>query len=240
MKRPLAKIIPLLMRGMAPGAAVASGLLSPLALGASGDLDPAFADVGRLGPITNLDGPAWSVQSLDGDEILFAGGNLEVTCVDYCYYNEAYLDATNFLGLLTDTGSPDLNFAAAELAHTQVFDVALQPDGKVVAVGHTIIENRPTLTVFRLTREGALDSTFGDGGIFRLPASQGTEHKGTSVVLDPDGRIVVAGPRTDNTTGGELIVLRLLENGVLDDSFGTSGILAGPSSAFLDSAIHIL
>jgi hypothetical protein len=51
MNNTLAKMIPLLARGIAPTAALASGLMSPLALGASGDLDPTFADMGRLGPL---------------------------------------------------------------------------------------------------------------------------------------------------------------------------------------------
>lgn len=82
MKKAIPKTIPLLARGATPGAAVASSLLSPLALGASGDLDPSFADVGRLA-LPDLSGPLWSIEPQD-DEAVFAGGLL---CTGwYCYY----------------------------------------------------------------------------------------------------------------------------------------------------------
>jgi uncharacterized delta-60 repeat protein len=97
------------------------------------------------------------------------------------------------------------------------------------------------LTLFQLTGTGALDTSFGSAGIFKLPASKTEGHQATSVVLDPDGRIVVAGPRAGpDATPGAMIVVRLLANGVLDDTFGVSGIFVGPPSDFGDSAIHIL
>lgn len=239
MKTPIAKMIPLLARGVAPTAAVVSGLLSPLALGATGDLDPAFADVGRIGPLSDFAGPAWSILAAqDDDEIIFAGGDSEVGCDSddfYCYYYNYYeSDASNFLGRLSDTGSIDLSFAAARLENTEVFDVALQPDGKVVAVGRTVQDDRSTLTVFRLEREGSLDPTFGESGIIHFTTGQAMELKGSSVALDPDGGIVVAGSK-DN----ELIVLRLLATGALDNAFGVSGLFIGPANDF-GSRTHVL
>jgi len=240
MNKQIAKLIPLLARGVLPSAAVASGLLSPLALGAPGDLDPFFGNVGRLGPIVDLNGPAWSLEALDSDGILLAGGDAEFLCDSDEFYHCAYygydgLEATNFVTSVSGAGSIDLTFHEATLAHIQVFDVVLQPDGKVVAVGRRVSRTSTTdqqLVVFRLERGGPLDGTFGNGGIVEL-GSAGTamvRHIGTSVVLDPDGRIVIAGSR-DN----DLIVLRLLADGSFDNSFGTSGIFVGigitPSSA---------
>ena len=46
-----------------------------VALGASGDLDPEFADVGRLGPIPEFKGPAWSLEALDDESLLMGGGD---------------------------------------------------------------------------------------------------------------------------------------------------------------------
>jgi uncharacterized delta-60 repeat protein len=236
-KRPLAELIPLLAKGLAPSAAIASGLLAPLAMGASGDLDPAFGDVGRVGPIIDFDGPAWSLQATNDDEIILAGGDFDVCSGYYCYYGEDY-EATNFVSRLSETGSFDLSFDAAPLARTQVLDVVLQPDGKVVAVGRRVGSRSPTsqLIIFRLEREGPLDSTFGAQGIVELSiADHGLHHVATSVVLDPDGRIVVAGSREN-----ELIVVRLSADGSFDDSFGVSGVFVGPENFFLDVGAHVL
>src|SRR6185312_16036461 len=51
-RKPLARLIPLLARAaVLSAAAIASALFAPPSLAAPGDLDPAFAEVGRLGPL---------------------------------------------------------------------------------------------------------------------------------------------------------------------------------------------
>ena len=222
MKKQTAKLIPLIATRIAPTAAVTSALLSPLALSAPGDLDPGFGDVGRLGPILN--GRAWSLEPLEDGTMLLAGGD-KFSYYDFYYYYEPV--TTNFVSLLSDTGSIDPGFTAATLADTQVFDVIRQPDGQVVAVGRKVTtETTSQLIIFRLRSDGPFDTTFGDGGVFELSvAEHGDRHIGTSIVLDPDGRIVVAGSRDD-----QVIVVRLLPDGSFDDSFGTSGVFAGPDT----------
>ena len=242
MKTPLAQLIPLLARGLAPTAAIASGLLSLQALGAQGDLDPTFGDVGRVGPMIDFDGPAWSLLPQDDNEILFAGGDFDATCVgSLCdfgfdvHFNHFIFDASGFVGELSSSGLLDMRSDGGVLLNTQVLDVVKQPDGKVIAVGRTAISDgrrqtpdTSTLTVFRLSRDGSLDPTFGVAGVFRLATSQDDYHMGTSVALGPDGSIVVAGVRLP---GQEPIVLRLLETGALDNAFGVSGVFIGGNSA---------
>jgi hypothetical protein len=74
-------------------AALASGLLCPLALGAPGDLDPSFGDVGRTELMVDFAGPAWSVEPVDEGQIIFAGGD-DFTCY-YDYYC-GYVDTPSF------------------------------------------------------------------------------------------------------------------------------------------------
>jgi uncharacterized delta-60 repeat protein len=229
MKKPLATLIPLLARGLAPAAAVTTGLMSPLAIGASGDLDPTFADVGRT---TNFDfgGPAWSLEAVSDDEVMFAGGD---ECAGwYCgyYYDLAY----EFVGRMDGSGAVDASFAAERLEDVKVFDVAVQPDGKVVAVGATVENNlnRWAATIFRLERDGPLDPTFGDGGIVRLVS--GLRNAASAVTLDPDGRIVVGGSENN-----QLMVLRLNPDGSVDNSFGSAGYFRGPPAVAI-RRLHIL
>jgi len=207
---------------LAPAAAVTTALLAPTTYGAAGDLDPSFGDLGRLGPILN--GPAWSIEMQDDGSILLGGGD------SYYYYGYYYWggwETTNFVNLLSDTGVLDPAFVSGDLGNAQIFGVARQPDGAVVAVGRAVVNNNADsrLIVFRLLADGSLDPDFGDNGQYH-PTIQdfGQSHEATSVVLDDDGRIVVAGMRV-----GNLIVLRLLPDGTLDDSFGSSGVFAGPA-----------
>ena len=166
-------------------------------------------------------GTAWSVQPLDNDASIFAGGR---ESHDY-FYSRDYIDE-GFEGRLGGAGSLESRFQHIP-ASTEVRDVALQSDGKAVAVGRTLrghTRNSASLMVFRVQPDGTLDSTFGDAGIVRVSQGEGAQ----SVTLDPDGHIVVAGTQHD----GALMVVRLLATGDLDTTFGTDGIFIGPASDF--------
>ena len=196
------------IRIVAPTAALATGLVTPLALGGPGDLDPAFGRLGRVSDLPNLDGPAWSLDTRDGD-ILFGGVE------DYCYY---YCDYTGFTSRLDPDGGLDAAFAAAKLDQTDVRDVAMLPDGKAIAVGTDRKSSPDVMVVFRLNADGTLDKGFGTEGVARIPAPAGVHAYGSSLALEPDGRITVAGLQ-----GGKLALARLLPAGELDTSFGTGG-----------------
>ena len=202
--------------GIASAAAVAAtGLLGPAALAAPGDLDPTFADVGRWsGP--NLDGSLWSLDVQDDNATLFAGTD------EYCgYYDSCSL--ADFTGRLLASGTLDTGFAAAALDGTAVYDTALQSDGKVVGVGFLRQPGTSQkLQVFRLLPNGTLDSSFGLGGLALVVDPNTSDTTGRSVIVEPDGRIVIAGER-----GADLLVVRLLANGALDPGFGIGGVYVG-------------
>ena len=87
--------------------------------------------------------------------------------------------------------------------------VALQPDGKIVAVGETDDDNG---LIARFNTDGTLDTqTFnnGTGFITNVPNNS---FDYLSVALQPDGKIVAVG-QTDNNDG---LIARFLSNGVLD------------------------
>ncbi len=98
--------------------------------------------------------------------------------------------------------------------------VAIQDDGKIVVVGQTSNGTNNNLLVLRYTSSGSLDTTFGTGGVVSFGGS-GNE-SGRSVVIQPNGMIVVAGVRS-NGTDTDLLVLRYTESGSLDTTFGTGG-----------------
>ena len=199
-------------RSAALAIAVASALLCQGAWGAAGDLDPTFGDVGRVLP--GGAGPVWALEALDDDAALFGGGDV------YCYYG---CDIHGYVGQLLAAGAQDPGFVAAGLAGIDVLDLAVQADKKVVGVGISgPYDAGGHLVVFRLLPHGTLDTDFATGGI----ADPADGDAGRSVVLDPDGRIVVAGTRD-----GNLVVIRLNIDGTLDMSFGTAGVYGGPAVA---------
>lgn len=221
-KQAPAKAIPRIVRGLVPTTAIASGLLSPATMGAPGDLDPTFGDMGRV-TAPQFNGEAWALQPLAADESLVAGGQF---CDYYCAYYHLYDDG--FIGHLSSSGSVESQIAADALKKIEVRDLALQPDGKVVAVGRGQ-GNAKGFVVFRLDSAGALDPGFAGGGVLSYAAG-GAQ----SVMVDPDGAILVSG-----SNNGNLVVIRLLADGSLDGSFGTAGAASGPPSD-LSSASNIV
>jgi uncharacterized delta-60 repeat protein len=106
--------------------------------------------------------------------------------------------------------------------------VAVQADGKLVAVGTTYKNNDFSGEDFAITRyntDGTLDPTFGRGGKVRTDFP-GLAAVPSSVVIQPDGKIVVAGGAFPLFTfAGNFEVVRYNSNGTLDRTFGNGGIV---------------
>ena len=122
-------------------AALAFGIVTPTTLAATGDLDPGFADVGRL-VLPDFLGPAFSVEAQD-DNIILAGGKL----VPQFGENR---DAFGFARRLSGTAALDATFAAAGLDDLMVVDLEVQPDGTMVGVGRRTSERDAVSVAFRL------------------------------------------------------------------------------------------
>ncbi len=78
------------------------------------------------------------------------------------------------------------NFAKGDFG----YDLALQPDGRIILAGATII-NGTDFALVRYNNDGSLDTTFGAGGL--VTTDFGDVETGYAVVLQPDGRIILAG-----------------------------------------------
>jgi uncharacterized delta-60 repeat protein len=109
-------------------------------------------------------------------------------------------------------GSLDNAFGNAGIAVTPnqlntPSSIALQSDGKIVVAGAF-----NQITVIRYNSNGQLDSTFGTNGVVTTGFLGGDNNKTSGVVLQPDGKILVAGAKT---------LLRLLTNGQIDPNFGS-------------------
>lgn len=128
-----------------------------------------------------------------------------------------------FVVRLAADGSLDAAFGAGGLVTIDTGDfedlnaVALQADGRIVVTGGGGPLLGADLIVARLDPSGALDSTFGAGGIVRTDLGSGFD-QAISVSLQADGRILVGG-------GGEAKVLRYESTGTLDPTFGTEGMV---------------
>lgn len=206
----------------ARAAALATGMVCPVALGSPGDLDPSFANVGRFYLPDEAQGTVLSIE-LQDDNVLLSGGRAGRNT-----HTSDQIYTLGFNYRISDEGAiDDLFTVAPALNNVLVMDSATLPDGKIVGLGL-----RPTShLLFRLERDGTLDAGFGVDGILTL---QGTVSARSSVlyrsfVLEPDGAIVIA-----RLQANEITVQRVHADGSVDTSFGTNGVFSGAIDASSD------
>ena len=102
--------------------------------------------------------------------------------------------------------------------------VQVQPDGKVVAAGYTYTSTSESFEVVRYNTDGTLDASFGSNGQVITAFGRGSNDTGEAMVLQADGKIVVAGETNPTKTAYEdLALVRYNANGTLDTSFGSGG-----------------
>jgi len=124
--------------------------------------------------------------------------------------------ASSIMAAPTPTPTPgriDATFVPASGTNDAVNVVIPQPDGKVIVAGRfTQANNVGRNRIARFNFNGSLDNTFDPG--------TGADAEITAAVLQPDGRIVVAGRFTSFNGFMHNRVCRLNANGSVDQSFG--------------------
>jgi uncharacterized delta-60 repeat protein len=107
---------------------------------------------------------------------------------------------------------------------------ALDSSGRVVVAGYTESATDRNIMLARYNDNGSPDGSFDGDGIVVTPIG-GADDEARAIVLQPDGKIVVAG-LVDNGSNDDVVVLRYNTNGSLDGSFDGDGIAltgVGPS-----------
>jgi len=99
--------------------------------------------------------------------------------------------------------------------------VAIQPDGKILVGGGSPASRKGNAayrpTIARYNADGSLDTDFGTGGIVLVPGTSWGVVR--AIAIQGDGNIVAVG-QSDYQYA---LVVRLLPDGSLDGTFGTSG-----------------
>ena len=124
-------------------------------------------------------------------------------------------------------GRLDIDGAASPTANSAAHALWIQPDGKVVIAGYAGGTSNNDVLVVRLNANGTLDQTFADHGIARTPIGAG-EDIANAVMVQPDGRIVVAGSAVMSVGRRDFVIARYTSTGALDPTFGTGGFTTTP------------
>ena len=190
-----------------------------------GTLDTTFGRGGKVR--TDFPGlaavPSSVVIQPDGKIVVAGGafplftfaGNFEVVR----YNPNGSLDRSFGNGGIVTTTFPEGSYAS---------DVALAPDGKIIAAGTVFVDFIPgesSNTDFALARynpNGSPDTTFGNGGQVSTDFV-GLEDDAFSVLIQPDGKIVAVGSANNPATYYDFAAVRYLSNGTIDTTFGVAG-----------------
>jgi uncharacterized delta-60 repeat protein len=113
----------------------------------------------------------------------------------------ADISSHNALALvrINANGSLDTGFGTAGKVTTiigvdsEATSMAIQSDGKIVVAGLSYDGGDWDFGVARFTTDGSLDTDFGNGGKLTTAQSPGDDSGATSVVIQSDGKIIVAG-----------------------------------------------
>jgi uncharacterized delta-60 repeat protein len=145
-------------------------------------------------------------------------------------------------------GTPDTTFGPGGTVQTYFIDsggnsvssqsaeaVAIQGDGKIVVAGRIGGTLGAGFAIARYNADGTLDTTFGgmivhgkkvdQGRVITnfFPAGQYNYTAATSVLIQPDGKIVAAGYASSSSSQHFFAVARYNTDGTLDTTFGSEG-----------------
>jgi uncharacterized delta-60 repeat protein len=207
-------------------AVISSLLLVSLVL-AAGQLDLSFSQDGRVTTdwaSGSDDDNAYAVAVQSNGKIVAAGQHTNESMTDSNFavarYNSNGSLDTNCIGdgkLTTNLG-----------AYDKAFDVAIQPDGKIVVVGDTCINVDTDLVcdvaIVRYRPGGSLDTTFSGDGKQIIDFAGQTNGAEGGLAIQSDGKIVFAGFVVYAAQGNsDFAVYRLNSDGSLDTAFGGHG-----------------
>ena len=198
----------------------------------NGTLDTSFDGDGKVQtPIgTSLDLAYTAAIQADG-KIVVAGGTRGAVRDDFGvvrYNTDGSLD-TSFDGdgKVVTSISVDNDFAQA---------MVIQPDGKIIVVGETEVQGH-SFGVVRYNPDGSLDTSFdGDGKVTTSVRDTADYDLPYKVMLQPDGKIVVAGRSLANAQSDfDFALVRYNADGSLDPTFDGDGKLTTPVSPVASS-----
>lgn len=125
-------------------------------------------------------------------------------------------------------GSLDATFGTSGIVTTAIGtgdnvgnSVVIQNDGNILLAGYCTTNSQKDFALARYESDGNLDLNFGAGGKVITGFSNFTNDYGTSVALQSDGKIIVAG--FTETGIFNFALARYNNNGSLDITFGTNG-----------------
>lgn len=189
---------------------------------AAGIIDNSFGINGRFISTANQKGQAQDVVIDSSGRIIFTGSIVGTVAPDAA-----------IVGRLTGSGQLDSTFATLGYfinefnGDAQLNAIDIRPNGNLVAVGTHVVpySTGPQMAlIVCLTAQGALDSTCNSVG-WDFLSDFPNDVYADDVIVSSDNKILLSGASNDGTA--RPIVMRLNQDGTLDNNFAISGTWRG-------------
>jgi uncharacterized delta-60 repeat protein len=200
----------------------------------AGALDSAFGGDGRVSTDLSAHGDFAGAVAVQGDGKLVVAGSAAYDTRDPKFALSRYnADGTLDTSFGGGDGRVTTNFTRREDA---VYGLAVQSDGKILAAGDAGFRTGDSrFALARYNSDGTLDTSFGGDGKVSTNWTSGDDPV-SSLLVQPDGKIVVAGGVAQNRRNPRLAVSRYETDGTLDTTFGGDGKVTTDLTAEKDYA----
>jgi uncharacterized delta-60 repeat protein len=150
-------------------------------------------------------------------------GKVVIGCTVGDSNNDFGLARFNSNGTLDTTFSGDGKVRTKFLVTDQLFGLALQADGKILAAGFAGGPSGRDFALARYKLGGGLDPTFSKDGKLRTDFNGGEDDEARALLIQPNGRIVLAGFGAGFGSSSVFALARYRAGGKLDLSFSGNG-----------------
>ena len=154
-----------------------------------------------------------------GDSLNISGSNTDMTI--WRYNSDGTLD-TSF----NSVGYVKHDNAAGGNTDDYGNSVALDSTGRIIVAGFSMSPTDNDMVIWRYNSTGTLDTSFNGTGfvVFNNAAGGNGDDLGNSIIIDSNGKIIVAG-YSNNGTNNDMVIWRYNSDGTLDTSFNGTGIV---------------
>lgn len=196
-----------------------------------GGSDPYYYEIYRLLPDFSNDtsfGSGGSVQIWNDNnfktlEAIGIDATGKIILVGSYYYQYAVIRLQSNGNLDTSFGTGGMKNFTADVYMNYLYGLSILSNGKILVSGQANDSSyNGRFVLARLNSDGSLDGSFGTGGIAKYNftvAGTGRKH-----VIQKDGKIIMCGSSTIDSKDAFALV-RFQENGSIDTSFGTGGVV---------------
>ena len=191
-------------------------LIHVISFAQPGSFDLSFNSTGKVMPNFSGYNDMANTTEIQSDGKILVGGRRHDGS-----NNDFALIRLNSDGSIDNTFDTDgIVITSIGVSSDEIYDISIQADGKILAVGYTENLSGKDIALARYNTDGTLDNTFDGDGI--VTTAIGTNYDvGFSMLLQPDGKIIVGGIAGNGTYDFGLV--RYNTNGSLDNTFDFDG-----------------